>query len=109
MRFVALIVVSTMLAGCNSNSKAATYTLYRTSSIAPGARVHWATFDAGQSDPTYNLANCQMAARLLTANMKALNGATYNPALGFWCEEGGYRESGGVPPAFGADFPTDTQ
>lgn len=107
MRFVALIVAGAMLAGCGS--KAPTYTLYRTSSIAPGARVHFGSFDANQSNPAYNLANCQMAARLLTANMKALNGEAYNPAHGFWCEEGEYRESGDVPPAFDAEFPTDTE
>lgn len=94
------------LVGCGHRS-APTYTLYRTSSMDRSARVHWGTFDAHESDPSYNQANCEMAARLLNANMKALSGSNYNPRLGFWCEAGGYRESGDFPASFGAAFPTD--
>jgi hypothetical protein len=95
------------MASC-SFDKASPYTLYRTSSMAPGARIHWATFNADESSPIYNRQNCGMAARLLTANMKALNGEDYNPALGFWCEEGEYNPEGAVPQSFVAEYPTDT-
>jgi hypothetical protein len=76
--------------------------------MAPGARIHFGTFNANESSPSYNLANCAMAARLLTANMKALNGEDYDPSLGFWCEQGTYSADGGVPRSFAAAFPTDT-
>lgn len=105
---LALAVLVLPLAACGIG-KASTYTLYRTSSMAPGARIHWGTFNANESNPAYNLANCAMTARLLTANMKALNGDDYNPALGFWCEEGSYSQDGGVPGSFDAAFPTDTE
>jgi len=48
-----------------------------------------------------------MGARLLNANMKALNGANYNPRLGFWCERGRYDKDGAVPTDFAAAYPTD--
>jgi len=87
--------------------RAETYTLYRTSSMDRSLRIHWGTFDAHEGDPSYNRANCEMAARLLTANMKALNGDDYNPHLGFWCEPGRYSAKGTVPQRFNAQFPTD--
>ena len=95
-----------ILAGCGRHS-AQTYTLYRTSSSDHALRIHWGTFDAAESDPGYNINNCEMTARLLTANMKALNGARYDPALGFWCEPGADNAEGTVPNAFPAAFPTD--
>jgi hypothetical protein len=96
--------------GC-SDGGSSTYTLYRNSNIGMAARVHWATFDADESDPTYNANNCSMAARLLNANMRAAAEAQGVPAhfgVGFWCEAGRYRESGQVPRSFDAAYPTDT-
>ena len=106
-RLIILLLAGAVgLSGCGTRNAEA-YTLYRTSSMDPTMRVHFGTFDAHESDPTYNQGNCEMTARLLTANMKALNGADYNPALGFWCEPGAYREKGDVPASFDAKFPTD--
>ena len=73
-------------------------------------RVHWATFDAAESDRSYNLNNCQMAARLLNANVEAFakqNMESDPPKVGFWCEPGEYKEEGRVPFSFDAAFPTD--
>ncbi|WP_267434091.1 hypothetical protein [Sphingomonas sp. GM_Shp_1] len=70
-------------------------------------RVHFATFD-GDSAAEPNRKNCEMAARLLNANINSLsNGAA--AGVGFWCEDGRYAESGSVPGGFSAAFPTDTQ
>jgi hypothetical protein len=74
-------------------------------------RVHWATFDAQESDRSYNLNNCQMAARLLNANVDAATeaeGQERDPSVGFWCEPGRYSEEGRVPASFQAEFPTNT-
>lgn len=106
---LALALIGPLVACGSVSPKAGSYTLYRTSSIAPGARVHWATFAAKESNPTYNADNCAMTARLLTANMKELNGEGYNPRLGFWCEPGSYEPSGDTPTSFAAEFPTDTE
>jgi hypothetical protein len=98
------------LMGC-SGGGASTYTLYRNSNFDTSVRIHWATFDANESDPTYNANNCSMAARLLNANMRAsaeAEGLVPHPGAGFWCEPGRYRESGQVPHTFDAAYPTDT-
>lgn len=98
-----------MLSGCSVGGAEA-YTLYRTSSVAPGLRVNWAHFEAKESSAAYNRDNCMMTARLLTANMKALNGENYDTKLGFWCEPGDYKEDGPPPPLrFDAAYPTDTE
>lgn len=81
-------------------------TLYRSSSLDPKARVHFGSFDAVESDPSYNMTNCRMAARLLNANVRKLNDDR-QPA-GFWCEPSRYEEDGSVPTTFDAAFPTDT-
>jgi hypothetical protein len=102
-------VVAATLAAC-SERKAETFTLYRNSPYAPGVRVHWATFDVSDSDATYNLDNCQMAARLLNANVTAsakAEGKERDTSLGFWCEPGTYREKGSIPTTFPEAFPTD--
>ena len=88
-----------------------TATLYRNSSLGTGIRVHWATFDAHESDPNYNMSNCLMAARLLNANMTASatqSVQTRSPGVGFWCEPGAFRESGSIPTTFPEAYPTDT-
>jgi hypothetical protein len=94
-----------MMSGCSSK-RAAEYTLYRNSGMNPAARVHWATFNAAESDRAFNLNNCQMTARLLNANVRQLNQG--RSPIGFWCEPGNYREDGGVPNTFQSEFPTDT-
>lgn len=106
---IALAAVVFGVAGCQSES-AVTYTLYRTSIFAPGTRIHWATFDADESDRSYNRNNCEMAARLLNANYRAsahASGKEPDPAMGFWCEAGRYSESGSPPSHFDAAYPTD--
>lgn len=72
-------------------------------------RVNWATFDSNNKG-SYNLNNCLMAARLLNANMTAgakAEGKERNPAVGFWCESGPFKETGTVPTNFPEAFPTD--
>jgi len=73
-------------------------------------RVHWSTFDAAESDTGYNINNCQMAARLLNANVKssaAAVGKPPTPGVGFWCEKGPFLEKGEIPAHFEAACPTD--
>jgi hypothetical protein len=102
-----------MLSSCSLGGperRAAPFTLYRNSVLDRSLRVHWATFDARESDASYNANNCMMAARLLNANVKALGREEANgppAAVGFWCEPGRYSEKGRVPPGFDAAFPTD--
>jgi hypothetical protein len=86
------------------------FTLYRNSPIELAVRVHWATFDATESDPNYNRNNCEMAARLLNANVdasSAAEGKERHDGVGFWCEAGRYSEDGTVPSSFHSAFPTD--
>ena len=85
-------------------------TLYRNSPFSRVVRVHWSTFDTSDG-LDYNLGNCQMAARLLNANLAAsakAEGKEPYPGVGFWCEIGGFEGSGGVPGHFESAFPTDT-
>lgn len=119
MRFAAMATI-VLLGACSSNAggggAAALFggrdsvTLYRNSPLQRELRVHWATFDASDGID-YNLSNCQMAARLLNANVAAsaeAEGKPPTPGIGFWCEVGGYEEEGGVPIQFESAFPTDT-
>lgn len=88
-----------------------TATLYRNSPLGTATRVHWATFDARESDPSYNMNNCMMAARLLNANITASAaqaGQMRSPGVGFWCEPGSFREYGSIPTTFPEAYPTDT-
>lgn len=105
--FMLIAAMGLALSGCGARS-APRYSLYRNSGMDRTLRIHWATFDARESDPSYNEANCMMAARLLNANMRALGGAGYDPSEGFWCEPGSYEKKGGVPSSFRGNFPTDT-
>lgn len=101
-------IVLTGLTGC-SEQGAATCTLYRNSPFGI-ARIHWATFDANESDPSYNLNNCMMAARVLNANVTASAknaGQERDPSLGFWCEPGPFETDGPIPTSFQEAFPTD--
>lgn len=109
LRTVALTAIPLALVACSGSSSTAT--LYRNSSFGAGVRVHWASFDASESDPSYNMNNCLMAARLLNANMTASAaqaGQARSPGLGFWCESGPFRDSGAIPTTFPEAYPTDT-
>jgi hypothetical protein len=102
-------VLSASLVACQ-DKRAETYTLYRNSPYVPGVRVHWATFDAAERDPSYNRNNCEMAARVLNANSAAhtrARGKEPDPTVGFWCEAGRYTDKGASPAHFEAAFPTD--
>lgn len=93
-----------------SEERSVAYTLYRNSDLSRELRVHWASFDADDL-PGYNLSNCQMAARLLNANITRsaeADGKRPYQSVGFWCEEGKYREKGDVPLQFDSAFPTNT-
>ena len=101
------------LAACDGKQPPEEYTatLYRNSALDHSMRVHWASFDADESDRNYNLNNCSMAARLLNSNVSASEEAEQkepDPLLGFWCEPGPYTKQGRVPMSFEATFPTDT-
>lgn len=99
-----------LVAGCNVENSAEPFTLYRNWSLDPSIRIHWGTFDAQESGPSYNRNNCEMAARLLNANAAAFreaNGAEVPSSVGFWCERGSYSEAGSIPSRFHAEFPTD--
>lgn len=98
-----------LLSACG-NASGEAYTLYRNSPFESGARVHWATFDATESNSAYNLNNCLMAAKVLNANVAAnakAEGKERDASVGFWCEGGHYREKGSIPASFPAAFPTD--
>ena len=110
-RRVLILTGLLLVAGCGgTTSSAETFTLYRNSPLDRSIRVHWATFDADESDPNYNRNNCEMAARLLNANLGASaekEGKPPYPDVGFWCEPRNYTETGPVPLTFPAAFPTD--
>jgi hypothetical protein len=96
-----------ILVGCDQRDQ--TFTLYRNSSVARNLRIHFATFNADESPGGYNSTNCEMAARVLNANIAALakaEGRATPPDLGFWCESGAYHQKGHVPATFDAAFPT---
>jgi hypothetical protein len=105
----ALIAGGMLAAACSEGRAETPYTLYRNSFLSPSLRVHWATFDATERSG-YNKDNCLMTSRLLNANVTAsakAEGKPRNPALGFWCEPGLYKEDGPVPSSFPEAFPTD--
>lgn len=110
-RNAVLIPALILLTGCNiSSSSAETFTLYRNSFIQTSLRIHFATFDAAESDRNYNRNNCEMVARLLNANVDASaeeEGKPRDASLGFWCEPGNFSETGDVPTSFPGAFPTD--
>ncbi|OOY31569.1 hypothetical protein BMI88_10830 [Thioclava sp. F36-6] len=70
------------LVGCKDNGTV--FTLYRASPISATMRIHMATFDADEPDPTYNLDNCQLTARLFMSQPGV--------SVRYWCEPGRYRE-----------------
>ena len=110
MKLNAAAVGAIAVLGSCSQPQSETATLYRNSPFSPGLRVHWATFNAQESDPSYNLNNCLMTARLLNANVTASAKAEdkeRDSSIGFWCEAGPYRERGSIPTTFPEAFPTD--
>ncbi|WP_188611809.1 hypothetical protein [Chelatococcus reniformis] len=66
------------------------FTLYRKGTVNSGERVRWATFNAGQPGND-NLANCELAARLLNINLAQAQGAEQVSFSVFWCERGDDR------------------
>ncbi|MEN3975200.1 hypothetical protein [Emcibacter sp. SYSU 3D8] len=109
MRTIAFIAAG-LIAGCGPSEQIDVVTLYRNSPLANDLRIHWATFDAAEG-ADYNLGSCEMAAKILNANLEAsakAEGKQPFPNVGFWCEPGGYSESGGVPTKFDGQFPSDT-
>jgi hypothetical protein len=100
----------TILGACDTNKSGIIFTLYRNSPFDPTLRVHWATFDADETDPNYNMNNCLMAARILNANVTAsakAEGMEREQSAGFWCEGGAYKDNGPIPNSFPEAFPTD--
>lgn len=107
-RQIAITLCGLLLSGCGARPTA---TLYRNSPYSADLRVHFATFDVKDSNPNFNISNCQMVARLLNANVTAAVRATgkdRDPRFGFWCEVGAYRAKGPVPSTFPEAFPTDS-
>lgn len=117
VRKLSLSALFMVVAGCTPwSDSAATYILYRNSSVAVSlnqqARIHVATYDTNESDPNFNGDNCKMSARLHNANILEQNPLTENSPtqrVGFWCEKGVYDANGEVPDMFFAAFPTDTE
>jgi hypothetical protein len=66
----ASVALAVRRAVCSNTSGVEKYTLYRNSPFQV-LRVHWATFDSVAPDLSYNSDNCEMAARLLNANLAA--------------------------------------
>jgi hypothetical protein len=102
-----------MVSGCSSDPSAtgAPSTLYRNSPLDHGMRVHFATFDTGDTGD-FNRQNCAMTARVLNFNMDAANkaaGTLRDQSLGFWCESGQYAAKGVVPEQFESELPTDVR
>lgn len=96
----ALLLAASMAVQAQELDRDAGYTLYRNSG-AFGLRIHFASFDAAERDD-FNRLNCDMAARLLNANVRELSG---DIGAGFWCERGPFREDGRIPVSFDAEFP----
>lgn len=108
-QIITCIFISGLLAACSQETAddADSATLYRNSLLAEEVRGHFATFDAKES-LDYNLGNCEMASRLLNANISASSateGTEPHQSVGFWCEEGPFRADGDVPDQFPGEFP----
>jgi hypothetical protein len=109
---IRLSTILLLLAGaCTAEpNRAEPFTLYRNSPVESSLRVQWAIFQARESDPDYNRNNCEMAARLLNANIaefRRRQGEESPLKVGFWCEPGHFRVQGRAPVYFEAEFPTD--
>ena len=89
------VIAFLFLASCGDRTPSE-YTLYRSSPLSKGMRIHFATFNAREQTTAYrnasfNLENCRMTAELLNANVAKLNNGK-QPAR-FWCERGPFRAS----------------
>jgi hypothetical protein len=86
----ALLLVLLLVPACTRIgmrvSASRVYTLYSNSAFTD-ERVHIATFDASQRDPSYNAVNCEQVRAL---EEEAAEGRPVE--LKFWCEKGYYRE-----------------
>lgn len=112
-RICVAMVTALALSGCTFQASAnkPTSTLYRNSPIDYGSRVHFATFDADDTQD-FNMQNCVMTARVLNSNMDAANKAEGNqrdPKLGFWCEPGQFNANGSAPQRFESEFPSNVR
>ena len=109
----ALSAGALMVSGCklDSSTTGSPSTLYRNSPLDYGMRVHFATFDTGDTED-FNFQNCDMTARILNFNVDAASkaeGTLRDPRLGFWCEAGRYAAKGVVPDQFESELPTDVR
>jgi hypothetical protein len=80
------------------------YTLYRSGVDTPtqkhdeSLRIHVATFDARPFNSTeesakYNLANCEFAQELFSANQPHYRGNMYSAIkIKYWCEQGRFKK-----------------
>jgi len=112
---MALIVppAAATLSGCSGGDEEAAeiYTLYRTGPNTPRARIRWATFESYRRAER-NKEDCEMTARIMTANMDAFAEKTGAPQFGqvdFWCEAGAYSTEGENPADYTAEFPSNTR
>lgn len=108
----AVLITLGLLAGCGAKRGDETYTLYRNSPLDHTMRVHWATFDVSDSTSDSNHSQCDMAARLLNANVQEWanrEAKEYDPTVGFWCERGSYSAKGVVPSSVEKEFPTNAR
>lgn len=81
-RWLKALLIGIAVSACRVGDSA-TYTLYRSSVLNEGMRIHVATFDALDGED-YNRDNCEQARELFQAQP----GVTTK----FWCEKGRYRK-----------------
>ena len=81
MKRAALLLAPWLLTSCEPGDYA--FTLYRSSLVRDGTRIHIATFDASDGRD-YNQTNCQIAADLFQAQP----GVTVR----YWCELGRFEK-----------------
>ena len=102
-----LLLAIPMLGCTPAGSSGATQTLYRNSPVDHEMRILFASFD-NPDGASFNAPNCNMVASTLNANLNAAVAAERrkrDTSVGFWCEPGGYKKTGGVPRFFLDDFP----
>lgn len=81
MRILILGLALVTLGGCQTRD-GGVYTLYRSSVVLDDARMHVATFDAGDGEK-YNHENCEHARELFQSQPQI--------QTRFWCEKGRFR------------------
>lgn len=83
--FTVCLGFAVAIAACKppgGSSEKSIYTLYRSSSVMDAARIHVATFDAGE-DMKYNFENCQIATELFRGQPGV--------SVRYWCEQGRFK------------------